>query len=649
MSFDEKTLETVTQARYNAHAVNEANCPKGELPMRQSQRKITALYERLSREDDDVQGQSNSIINQKQLLSDYAKAHGFTNIRHYTDDGTSGVRFDREAWNQLIADIEAGKIGTLLCKDMSRIGREHVQVGAILERLRVAGVRFIAVGNSIDSAQPESMEFAPFINIINEFYARDISRKITAAKHSDARNGKYASAICPYGYRKSTTEKGVWEIDPEAAEVVRRIYQMVLEGYSAFRIAKRLRVEKILSPAYYMAERNIGAYKNKPTDNPYRWQARTIDDIVTRMENKGCMVNLKTRKQSFKDKRGKKQPKDEWLVFEDKHPPIVDEATWQAANDIREKTRRKKSDDLGEPHALSGVLYCETCKSKMHHNRGINKSTGERFNFYTCKKSKLEIRECTDHRVHGAVLEELVLKTLQRVSRYATANEADFTRQINELYANQQADTVKSQRKKLATNQRRHNELDTLIQRIYEDNVSGKLSEKRYEVLANQYEQEQFDLEEAIAQLEADLAGYDDSRDRAAKFLELTRRYRDFTELTPAMLLEFVDRIEIHERAEKRVRVTTQKIDIYLNFIGTYTPPVEDDVLAVNEENAGYEKTSNPDDLIFTAPLETAVAQDQRMAKMLYQREYKKRRKANGGKPLLSGVVINNTKRTATA
>jgi len=607
-------IENPGEICYDEVAVNEADSLKGDNPMGKSENKICALYERLSREDDDVQGQSNSIITQKQLLADYAKSQGFTNIRHYTDDGTSGVRFERDAWQELIADIESGKISQVLCKDMSRLGRDHVQVGVIMELFRTKEVRFIAVTNNIDSAYPETLEFAPFVNLLNEFYAKDISRKIMAAKRSNGRNGKYVSSICPYGYKKSETDKSVWEVDTEAAEIVRRIFCMTIEGYGVTAIAGRLRKDKIYSPGYYMAQHGIGACKNKEWVDPYRWQGNMVDIIISRMEYKGCMVNLKTQKQSFKDKRSKDVPREDWLVFEGKHEAIVDETTWQTANDIRQKKRRNKPDSLGEPHPLTGLLYCATCKSKMHHNRGIIKDTGKAKNYYTCKQSKHGIEFCTGHRINGGVIEEIVLETLQRVSAYATTNEKEFTRQINEMYSTQQTDTVKSQRKKLKSSQNRHAELDKLIQRIYEDNVAQKISDKRFKVLSSQYEQEQAELEQLITQLAVDLDSYDDSIDRAAKFLELTKRYKEFAELTPAMLHEFVDRIEVHERADRRAIVTTQKVDVYLNFIGTYSPPIED-----------TDEVPDP---------EAVAAHENRMAKLMYQREYKKRRAANGGKPL---------------
>jgi len=366
-----------------------------------------------------------------------------------------------------------------------------------------------------------------------------------------------------------------------------------------------------------MAQRGIGCCKNKEWRDPYQWQNTMVDMIIGRMEYKGCMVNLKTQKQSFKDKRSKQVPREEWLVFEGKHEAIVDETTWQAANDIRQKKRRNKPDSLGEPHPLTGLLICETCKSKMHHNRGIYKATGKAKNYYTCKQSKRGAEYCTGHRIHGEVVEYIVLDVLQRVSEYATTNEKEFTRQINEMYSTQQAETVKAQRKKLKSDQSRHAELDKLMQHIYEDNVAGKINDKRFEVLSNQYEQEQAELEQAITNLTADIDSYDDSTDRAAKFLELTKRYKAFSKLTPTMLHEFVDRIEVHERTDRRAVVTTQKVDVYLNFVGTYQPPYEETDEAPTQEE-----------------MDAQIAHDKRMAKLLYQREYKKRRDANDGQPL---------------
>ena len=515
-----------------------------------------------------------------------------------------------------MSDVEAGKISTILCKDMSRLGRDHVQVGMYMELFRKKSVRFIAVTNNIDSASPETLEFAPFVNLLNEFYAKDISRKIMAAKRSNGRNGKYVASIAPYGYQKCETDKSKWEIDPVAAEVVKRIFQLTIEGYGIGQIATILTKDRVHSPSYYLAQKGTGPGKNKAFDDPYHWQSATVDIIITRLEYKGCMVNLKTQKQSFKDKQSKPVPREQWLVFENKHEAIIDETTWQTANDIRQKKRRNKPNSLGQPHPLTGLLYCETCKAKMHHNRGTLTGTNYVKNYYTCKNSKNINATCTSHSIKGNVVEELILDTLKSVIKYASTCEKAFTQEIHNLFSAQQASTVKSQRKKLTTSQSRYAELDKLIQRIYEDNVAGKINDKRFEVLSSQYEQEQVELEQVITQLTTELDSFADSSDKASKFLELTKRYRDFDELTPTMLHEFVDRVEIHEKADKGCKVTTQNVDIYLNFIGFYVPPMSE---------ADQTQALDP---------EAQAAHDKRMEKLLYQREYKKRREANGGKPL---------------
>ena len=604
-----KPVEHVAAPCYTGRAANETDCLKGETPMnRQLDTPITALYERLSR-DDELQGQSSSIVNQKSLLEDYAKKQGFTNIHHYTDDGISGTRFDRPGFVKMMDDIELGKIDKVLCVDSSRLGRDYLRVGLFMETLRQKDVRLISINDNLDTAKGED-DFMPFRTIIHEMYTRDVSRKIKNVKRANGKNGKYSSSIPPYGYRKSKADKTVWEIDPEAAEVVRRIFSLTIEGYGITTVANMLRKDKVYSPGYYLAQCGIGPCQNKIFEDPYRWQARMVELIINRMEYKGWMVNLKTEK-TFKDKKSKEIPREDWIIFKDKHEAIVDEATWQSANDIREKKRRSKHASLGAPAPLTGLLFCKDCGSKMYHLRGAYKDTGGAKNFYTCKRSKLGKEFCTEHRIHGTAVEALILDTLQKVSRYAIANEEEFICQINEMYSSQQADAVDAQRKKLRASQTRHAELDTLIQRIYEDNVAAKISDKRFEVLSRRYEQEQAELEQTIAQIQADLDSFDSSTDKAGKFLDLVRRYKDFSELTPAIIHEFVDRVDVHERAERKVQITSQKVDICLNFIGIYLPPLDEE--------------SEP---------ATMVEYERDMKRLAYQREYRKRRKANGGKPL---------------
>lgn len=618
LPFREKHLDNGGDTRYTCVTVNETDCLERIVPMaKQSITKITALYERLSR-DDELQGPSNSIVNQKQLLEDYAAKSHFPNISHYTDDGISGTRFDRPGFVRLMDDIEADKVSILLVKDTSRIGRDYIRVGLFMETLREKNVRLISIGDNLDTDKGED-DFIPFRNIIHEWYARDISRKIKAAKRTKGMNGKYVSSIAPYGYKKSQTDKDVWEIDPEPAEVVRRIYQMTIEGLGVTTIANKLRKEKIFCPGHYQALQGLGAWQSRNLEDPYRWQARTIDLIISRAEYKGSMVNLRTEK-NFKDKRSKGISPEDWYVFENAHEAIVDAETWAMANEIRGKTRRNKYPSLGEPHFLNGLLFCATCGSKLNHMRGINNQTGREKNFFTCAKSKYGKEFCTDHRIDGKAVEALVREVLQTVCTFAVENEDDFASQINEMLSSKQSEAVKSQRKQLSTAKSRHDELDRLIQRIYEDNVAGKINDKRFAVLSEQYEKEQSELEQTIAVLQSEFDSYNENNDRADSFLRLTNRYKNFSEITPAMVHEFVDKIIVHERADKKAQVTTQKVEIFLNYVGNFIPEMGKSEIEV-------QRFQNPRD-------ETEEEYQTRMKRLEYQREYARRRRENGGKKL---------------
>ena len=393
-------------------------------------------------------------------------------------------------------------------------------------------------------------------------------------------------------------------------------------------IARLLSEEKIYTPSYYITQQEGRSYKNATLDDPYRWNGPTVNTIIGRLEYTGAMVSLRSEKSSFKDKVGKKLPQDRWLVFPDKHEPIVDNATWQSANDILAKKKRTKPNEKLPEHHLTGLLYCATCGSKMHHNRSIVKATGKRRNYYTCKLSKKGSDHCTEHRVRGDHVEELVLETLKTVCNYTADHKQEFLTELHKFHASKQVDTVRFQQKRLSTAKLRHGELDKLIQRIYEDNVAGKINDNRYQILYDQYEQEQQDLTDEIDQLQADIGTHEDTTIKADSFLKLVDRYTEFSELTPAMLNEFVNRIEVHERAEKRVRSTSQRIDIHLNFIGAYVPPTE------------YIQAHQPQP---ETPPDSERMRAERQAKRQYQQEYKQRREANGGLPLRykDGVIAS--------
>jgi DNA invertase Pin-like site-specific DNA recombinase len=530
----------------------------------QKTQNLTVLYERLSR-DDELQGESNSIVNQKKILEDYANQHGFGNILHIFDDGYSGTNFDRPGWKQLLTEIEAKNVGTVIVKDMSRVGRDYLQVGFYTEVMfRKNGVRFIAISNNIDSAAGEN-EFAPFLNIMSEWYSRDTSRKIKTVIQSKGKSGKHLTSSAIYGYRKHPDDRNKWVIDKDAAAVVKRIFRMAVGGNGPFRIARTLTDEKILRPSVYNALRDGGIYTPASASEPYKWWNVTVKDILRRQEYVGYTVNFRTCKESYKDKNTKRCPKEKWSFFEGTQEPIVDPETWETVQKCLDVTRRPNS--TGTPNPLTGLVYCADCGSRMYNHRGPRADKYDSQDTYVCYRYSTYPRKCTMHYIKTSVLRSLALDTIKQTSAFARRDEEEFTKLVREASAIQNADAAKVHKEQLAKGQRRHTELNGLIKRLYEDTVSGRLSEKRFEILSREYEEEQEGLEKQIAELTGALERYREDTGRTEKFLEIVRKYTDFEELTPAMLNEFVDKIVVHEGV-KTDDGRTQKVDVYLNFIG---------------------------------------------------------------------------------
>ncbi len=553
---------------------------------RQSEtKKITALYERLSR-DDELQGDSNSIIHQKQMLEEYALKNGFEGFAHFTDDGYSGGNFDRPGWKRLITEVEAGKVGTVIVKDMSRVGRDYLQVGFYTEVMfREKGVRFVAIANNIDSVNRESGEFAPFLNIMAEWYLRDSSRKIKAVMKAKGTSGERLTFAPIYGYRLDPEDKKKWTVDEEAAPVVRRIFRLTIEGKGPTEIARMLANDKVERPSYHMSVRGISKRTQYDTSNPYAWSGNTIAHIIGKPEYMGHTVNFRSYKDSYKDKRHKEAAKEDWLVFENTHPAIIDPETWETAQRCRKTVRR--TDTLGEANPLTGLVFCADCGAKLYNHRKPYATTYTNKNGYTCTRCPKDVyvcstysltgrrfnRQCTAHNIRTVVLRELVLDAIKSVSGFVKKSEADFIKQVREASAVRREETAKSHKKRIAKEQKRMAELDTFIRKIYEDNVSGKLTDKRFEILSTEYEREQSELEQSIAILQAELNGFNDDSIRADKFIEIVRKYTDFTELTTPMIHEFVEKIVVHE-ADKYGGERVQKVDIYLNFIGKFDIPI---------------------------------------------------------------------------
>ena len=561
--------------------------------------KITALYERLSR-DDELTGDSNSIINQKKLLEDYAKDHGFTNCVHFTDDGWSGANFDRPNWKRMIAAIEAGEVSHVLVKDLSRVGRDYLQVGFYTEVMfREHGVRFVAIANGVDSDKRESSEFAPFLNIMNEWYVRDSSRKIKSVLRAKGMSGIHTNSIGIYGYKKDPNDKNHWIVDDEAAEVVRRIYRMAIEGKGPYEIARILATEKVERPSYYLAQRGMGNHQsNYNAADPYTWRGGTVADILSKQEYMGHTVNFRTYKESYKDKRVKMTPKEDLVIFENTQEAIIDKETWERVQTLRKTIRR--TDSIGKANPLTGLMFCADCGAKMYNHRGkagnardwAGRPNGKKRpdrDEYNCSRYDLGNQHydkyCTTHLIRTAVVNELLLEAIKGVCDYALNNEAEFMAQVCSASEDRQEKAARSIRQRKQRNEKRTDELTRLIRKLYEDNVSGRLSDTLFEQMLRDFEAELSDLTEIVSQDQQELERISRETINAEKFLSLVRKYTDFSELTPAMINEFVEKILVHQ-AQGKGASRIQEIEIFFNFVGKVDIPHKEVELTEEEKAA---------------------------------------------------------------
>lgn len=548
---------------------------------------ITACYERLSK-DDLLQGDSNSIVNQKRYLEGYAADRGYANVQHYTDDGWSGGNFDRPAWKRLVADIEAGKVAHVLVKDMSRVGRDYLQTGFYTEIMfRQNGVHFVAIGNGVDSADQTTSEFAPFLNIMNEYYLRDCSRKQCAAYQARGKAGKPTTNHAIYGYRKDPEDKHHWLIDEEAASVVRQIFQLSMSGKGPSEIASILRDSKVERPSVYMAKRGQGTMKNTAdASRPYDWAGTSVANILAKPEYMGHTVNFRSYKESYKDKKAIKRPPEEWTVFENTHEAIVDPETWRLAQQVRKTVRR--IDTTGEANPLTGLVFCADCGAKLYNHKGRKQAEKENrgkdpvsglypYDHYDCSTYALTFhhatKECSSHYISTRALRTLILDTIRMVSSYAIENEAEFVKKVREASEVQQREAARDLRRKVNKAKKRSAELDGLIKKLYEAYATDKLPEKRFTMLSAEYEQEQAELEALIAEDEENLSAYEADTDRVDQFLALARKYTDFSALTNQMILEFIDKIIVHAPTKVNGE-REQEVEIYLKFIGKFDVPM---------------------------------------------------------------------------
>ena len=523
---------------------------------------ITACYERLSQEDK-LDGESNSISNQKRILEKYCSDHGYTAIRHYDeDDGYSGTNFNRPGFQRMLADIKAGKIKRVVVKDMSRFGRNYLQVGMYTEMMFPEyGVHFIAVNDGVDSVRGDS-EFTAIRNVFNEMYAKDTSKKIRATWQSKGRSGEHLATIPPYGYKKDPDNKKKWVIDEQAAAVVQKIFALCVSGMGPSQIARWLQENKVLNPAAYAHEQGLPT-ANKPPLHPYKWCNETVSSILERLEYLGHTVNFKTRKQSFKSKKKLWNDPSEWVIFENTQEPIIEESVFLIVQKIRQgRCRPTRMGDMG---MFSGLLFCADCGGKMYLCRA-NRYKPEQ-EYYLCSTYRKDRALCTTHSIRRVVLEEIVLRNLREAIQYVSQYEDDFIQQAADQSLKDQNKELVQKRDDLSRSQKRIAELDVIIKRLYEDNISGKLSDERFIKLSHDYELEQMNLTNIVETLRQEIRKQEQQKVNVKQFIAAVRKYTDVQQLTASVLREFIDHIEVSQ-TDKQTK--TREIKIVYNFIGAF-------------------------------------------------------------------------------
>ena len=531
-------------------------------------RDVTAfLYERLSR-DDNLEGESYSIGNQKKLLTKVAKEKGYTNLVHFLDDGISGVTMDRPGFVEMIQQLEQGKAAAVFVKDLSRLGRNYIEVGRLTEEFFPEhDIRLVAVSDNIDTAEGEN-ELAPIRNLFNEWYARDISQKRRISNKIKGNAGEPMGQP-PYGYMKDPDNPKHWIVDDEAAQVVKRIYGMTLDGMGTEQIAAQLEREEILTPRAYWLKKGVkrpGKGKRQP---PTKWNSSTITKILSLQEYCGDILNFKTYSKSYKNKKRIENDRENWVVFKDIHEPIIDRAVWEQVQQKRGKVRKRRTNE-GEKNMFSGLLVCADCGNNLHFH--FNQGNPE-IRYFNCSNYKGNRGTCTStHYVRVDFLEQVVLGEIKRLTKFASRYEDDFVKAVMGSTQQNVALDRRLKEKELAALQARDEELDGLFERIYEDNVSGKLSDDRFAKMSRRYEDEQKEISEKIKTLRAEMDKLSSKSVTADIFISTVRKYTRAKVLTPRMLNELIDHIEVHQ-AEKIDGIWEQHLVIHYNCVGAIFIP----------------------------------------------------------------------------
>ncbi len=519
--------------------------------------KITALYCRLS-QDDMLAGESNSITNQKAILLKYAQDNGFSNPQFYVDDGFSGTNFNRPDFMRMMEDVKSGKIGTIITKDLSRFGRDYLMTGQYIEMvLPDYDVRYIAINDNVDTFKSEN-ELMAFKNIFNDWFARDTSKKIKAVFKAKGMSGKHLSSPI-YGYMRSETDKNLWVIDEETASVVRKIFKLCIDGYGPTQIARILTEEGIPTPTAYAKSKGRNA--GHPNAKLYRWGEQTIDHILEKAEYAGHTVNFRTHIKSYKSKKRIDNPKEEWVIFENTHEPIISQHDYDLVQELRKNKRRVQR--CGEVNPFSGMVYCADCGSKMYLCR--SKYLNDDQEHLKCSTYAGDKESCTAHYIRTVVLREIVLKELNRLLVTVKENEDMFVCEAMNSSAEKHFSEVKRARKMLAQAEKRFSELDKLFTRLYEDNVSGKISDERFAMMSKIYEDEQGKLKQAVNEFTKFIETNEQKHTDVEQFLKIVRNRTELKELTPEIMHEFIEKIVGHA-PDKSSGHRKQKIEIYFRF-----------------------------------------------------------------------------------
>lgn len=533
--------------------------------------KITALYCRLSR-DDELQGDSNSIIHQKEILKKYADDNGFKNTEFFVDDGYSGTNFNRPDWLRLIERINNDEVGTIIVKDMSRLGRDYLKVGMYTEMLfPEKDIRFIAINSGVDSANQQDSDFTPFLNIINEWYAKDTSKKIRAVIKAKSDAGKPTAPIPVYGFIKDPNDKYHWLVDEDAAEVIKEIFRLAVQGHGPSKIATILTQRKILNPTGYKNSKGIANTHSKDNIDPYWWDWSVVSDILSRQEYLGHTVNFKTGRKSYKNKKSYINPPSKWVIIKNTHDAIIDQETFDIVQRLKEG-RKRANTPMGEMPVLSGMLYCADCGKKLYVCR--TKSLHPSAYYYCCSTYRKRQGLCSAHQIRIKVIDSIVLNDIKMHIEFARAHEDEFIKLVSNETSAYTAKALSSLTKELNASKTRFEKLDAIIQNLYEDKISGIVSEDRFKKMNENYEQEQNSLKEKIAELEGKIKAINEQTASTSHFMELVQKYTRIDELTHEIAREFIEKVIVH-KAEKVDGHRQMKIDIFYNGIGKVDLPNE--------------------------------------------------------------------------